>query len=390
MVSPGQRAGPRAPALFVRRGLLVVALAAALTAVLAGLARLGIVLAWGPAFATAHGPLFVVGVFGTVIALERAVALDAAWGYVAPVAGAACAGLLLTHTGGAPWLALVSALAMVAVDAALVRRQAALHTWLMLGGAVVLAAGGVAWAVGRPVFLVAPAWLAFFVLTISAERLELSRLAPTPRWAKATHATMSLALGVAALLALEWPPAVRALGATLVGLGAWQLRFDLARRTLRQPGLPRFAALGVLGGAMWLTLGGGLLVWFGLPAAGPLYDAALHTVLVGFVLSMVLAHAPIILPAVARLEVPFVRALYLPLAALHLGVALRALGDLTLEPTARRAGSVLTALALGLFALVVLATRAARRGHIRATSAPARRQTSHVAARQTPGNTSNK
>lgn len=371
---------PRTSALVARRALLVVAAAAALTAVLAGLARLGVGIGWGPGLAPQHGPLFVVGVFGTVIALERAVALDAAWGYLGPIAGAACAGLLLTHTSGAPWLAVGSALATVAVDAALVRRQPALHTWLMLLGAALSLAAALAWALGRPVFVVAPAWLAFFVLTISAERLELSRLAPTPRWAKVAHALMSVGLSASALAALEWPWAARPLGVLMLGLGAWQLRFDLARRTLRQAGLPRFAALGVLGGAMWLVVGGALLVGLGLPAAGPTYDAALHVVLVGFVLSMVLAHAPIILPAVARIDVPFTPALYLPLAALHLGVALRALGDLSLQGDARRAGSVLNAVALALFALVVVVTR------FRGGKSPAPLPPKRAASQHAPGN----
>ena len=79
----------------------------------------------------------------------------------------------------------------------------------------------------------------------------------------------------------------------LIAIGAWELRFDLARRTVARPGLPRFAALGVLAGAAWLVVAGVLLVRHGLPPAGPMYDAVLHAVFVGFVLSMVFAHAPI-------------------------------------------------------------------------------------------------
>ena len=70
--------------MSVRRALLLVAAATALTAVLGGLARLGLMVAWGPRHAMAHGPLFVLGVFGTVISLERAVALGARWSLVAP------------------------------------------------------------------------------------------------------------------------------------------------------------------------------------------------------------------------------------------------------------------------------------------------------------------
>lgn len=348
--------------LWVRRALLLVVAATALTATLAGLARLGVYLAWGPRTSFHHGPLFVLGVFGTVIALERAVALGRAWGLVSPLLGAAATVATLAGVGRAPWLAAASALALVGLNAAIVRRQSATFTWLMLLGSAVLAAGDVLWALGRPVFQVVPAWLAFFVLTIVAERLELSRLAPTPPWAGralvALSALLALSACAGALGAGPWAPA---LGASFSLVAAWQLRFDLARRTVRLHGLPRFAALGVLSGAAWLLATGLLLATQGLPPAGLLYDAALHGVFVGYVLSMVFAHAPIILPAVARVEVGFTPLLYLPLAALHGALLLRVGGDLAGRAGLREAGGTAIAIALLLFPLAVLGGKLARR-----------------------------
>ncbi|MEO3785516.1 hypothetical protein ABGB12_19460 [Actinocorallia sp. B10E7] len=40
------------------------------------------------AFAAQHGPLMALGFLGTLIALERAVALGRTWGYAAPALGA--------------------------------------------------------------------------------------------------------------------------------------------------------------------------------------------------------------------------------------------------------------------------------------------------------------
>ena len=148
---------------------------------------------------------------------------------------------------------------------------------------------------------------------------------------------------------------------SLALIGLWQLRFDLARRTVRLPGLPRFAALGVLLGAAWLAVCGALVATREVPAAGPVYDAALHAVLVGYVLSMVFAHAPIILPAVARVRVPFHAVLYLPLATLHLGLALRVIGDLAGSAVLRSTGAGANAAALVLYALSVLWAVRARR-----------------------------
>ena len=353
--------GP-APELTLRRGLLLVIAATALTGVFAGLGRLGVLVAWGPRYAPEHGPLLVLGTFGTVIALERAVALGRPWAWASPVLGAIGAVATLAGIGGAPWAASASALALVGLNAAIVRKQAAAFTWLMLLGSAVLLVGDVLWALGRPVFQVVPAWLGFFVLTIVAERLELSRLAPTPRRATvALVALSSLVALTACAAALGLPASLRPLGITLGLTALWQLRYDLARRTLRRPGLPRFAASGVMLGAGWLLVSGALLASKGLPPAGPLYDAALHGVFVGYVLSMVFAHAPIILPAVARVSVPYTPLLFLPLAALHLGLLARVAGDLCGSAPLRQWGAVTNAVALGLFALSLLGARFLRR-----------------------------
>ncbi len=350
----------RAASRRLLRTRLVIAGGTDAEAVLEGLDRLGVHGPVGAHHAADHGPLFVLGTFGTVIALERAVALGARWGWSAPCTSAVAAvALLARQVGAGAWLTVVAAAALLAVNGAIVRRQAAAFTVLMGIGSAVLLAGNVAWALGRPVFEVVPAWIGFFVLTIVGERLELSRLAPTPRWARNALVAISLALVGAALFVLLRPgrAGMQATGALLVLVALWELSFDVARRLLRQPGLPRFAATGVLLGVGWLLVAGVLLVRQGLPAAGPAYDAVVHAVLVGFVLSMVMAHAPIILPAVARIDVTFHRLLYLPLVVLHGGLVARILGDLAGNADLRRAGGIANAVALLLLPLAIVVAR---------------------------------
>lgn len=338
--------------------MLVVA-ASAIVAVLAGLTRLGWSVPFASARATEHGSLLVLGVFGTLIALERAVALGAPWAYGAPVAGAlGAASGLAGLPAVASLFALVEAALLFAANAAIVRRQSAPFTRIMLLGSLVLVAGTAAWASGQPIFAVAPTWLAFFALTIVAERIEMSRLVPTPRWASSLIVAACVALAAFATASLVWRDVgVRLLGASFVLVAAWELRFDLARRTARKRGLPRFAALGVLVGAVWLGASGIGLVAFGLPPAGPIYDALLHTVLVGFVLSMVFAHAPIILPAVARVRVVFTPAFYAPLVLLHAALLARVAGDVLGMAQLRRAGGLGNAVAIALFVATVFFPR---------------------------------
>jgi hypothetical protein len=84
------------------------------------------------------------------------------------------------------------------------------------------------------------------------------------------------------------------------------------------------------------------------------WDAAAHAILLGFVFSMVFGHAPVIVPAVARVKVPYHWSFYVPLALLHLSVAERVIGDLVANPSVRAAGGTLSALALAVFIATLL------------------------------------
>ncbi|HMU40350.1 MAG TPA: hypothetical protein PKE31_15180 [Pseudomonadota bacterium] len=341
--------------IWLRRGLLLCVVVLMLTGVLAGLARLGVDV--GPAghHAAQHGPLMVLGVFGAVIALERAVALGSVWALSVPLIGVVGAGWMQGSIRTGALVEAVSVFGMVLVNAALVRRQTSAITGILLLGSVVLWVGTVLFALGQPVFAVVPTWIAFFVLTIVAERLELSRLAKTPRFAQTALLVLLTLVSACACAAPFWPDVfVRLLGVLLSLCGVWQLRFDIARTLVKKSALPRYAATGVLLGAMWLVVAGMFFASVPPQSNGPLYDAALHCVFVGYVLSMVFAHAPIIFPAVAQGSFPFSRALYVPLFLLSFGLVLRVLGDGFGVYELRSMGAVGSSIALPLFVLAAL------------------------------------
>lgn len=356
--------------LLARRALLLSLVPSMVLGLGAGLGRLGLPPMDGLA-ARPHGPLLVLGFFGSVIALERAVALGAPWALAAPAAGVLASAAIALGAPAGPWLAALAALLTCAVNAAIVRRQPTAFTLLMLLGSLALLASALLWApvwgppplaAPRAPIVLAPLWLAFFVATIVAERLELSRLAPRPRWAEPVLVALVLVHVTAALLAalrLEGTSeaSTAVFGASFVALALWQLRFDLSRHTIRRRGLPRFVAVGVLAGSAWLLVTGLVLLGAGPLSPGPWHDAALHATLVGFVLSMVMAHALIILPAVARVTLPFTPWLHAPLALLHASVALRVAGDLAPWPALRVTGAALHAVALVLFVVTVLVAR---------------------------------
>jgi hypothetical protein len=244
-----------------------------------------------------------------VIGLERAVALGRLWAYAAPLASG-LGGLCLVFGLAAPGFALLALAAalLVAASLAVLARQSSLEMATLAAGALAWLAGNLSLYAGAPAV---PWWIAFFALTIGGERLELSRY--LKRGAFARNAFIVLA---AALLAAPLLP--RVLGVVLVLLALWLFVYDLARVTVRQSGLPRYIAACLLSGYAWLAFGGALL------ALETAYDIALHAIFVGFVFSMVFGHAPVILPAVLRVKLPYHPVLYLPLVLLHASLLVRA------------------------------------------------------------------
>lgn len=345
----------RSPSRWPLMGLAVLALLAALWA---GLVRLGWRLpALHPALIPAHGPLMVCGFLGTVVSLERAVALGRRWMYAAPFFSALGAlALILGLTGPVPALLMVlSGLGLVAIFGSLIRRQPTLFHVVMGLGALTWLAGNALWLIGWPVYRVALWWAAFLVLTIAGERLELARLLHLARTARLTFlaATALLLGGLLAALAAH-DPGARLAGLGMIGLSAWLLRYDIARRNVRREGLTRYIALCLLSGYVWLGAGGLMALFFGGVPAGPRYDAMLHALFLGFVASMIFGHAPIIVPALLDLPVPFRPSFYIPLALLHGSLLLRVGGDLAGWLPGRLWGGLLNVLVAFLFLGVVI------------------------------------
>jgi hypothetical protein len=217
--------------------------------------------------------------------------------------------------------------------------------------------GNLLWLSGWYIPRVVLWWQAFLVLTIAGERLELGRLQRYPRsvYQAFIIAIASLALGlIVAAFTHAWGTRVFGLG--LFALAVWFLLNDIARRTIRQQGIPRFAAISLLSGYVWLGIGGLFGVIFGGQAAGPLYDAFLHAVMVGFVLSMIFGHAPIIFPSILGLPIRYNPVFYIPLALLHVSLLMRVTGDLSFGTLLRLWGGLLNGVAVLLFLSIIAST----------------------------------
>jgi hypothetical protein len=295
----------------------------------------------------------VNGFLGAVIGMERAVALTRPWAYGAPLAAGLSGVALLLNLPGhvAHGLAAIGSLFLLSIFLVLYQRQPTGFLATMGLGALLWVIGNILWHLGYPLFQVAPWWISFLVVTIGGERLELTRLIPQSWGSRVEFAIANALLLLGLLISLfAFHPGVRLSGVGLLALTVWLVRHDIAWRTLKQGGLSRYMAVCLLSGYLWLGVGG--VLWFSVGdrfSAGPAYDAMLHVILLGFVFSMIFGHAPLIIPSLLGIDLPFRRLFYAHWALLHLSLLLRVGGDLMTPIPLQGWGGLLNALAILFF-----------------------------------------
>ena len=353
--------------------LLAAAILSMAYGVWLGLLRIGWILPlpW-PDQLVLHGPLMIGGFLGTLIGLERAIGIAKRWAYLGPVFSALGAIVLVFGPPGSlgPLLITAASAVVTAVFLNVFWRQASLFVSTMLAGSVCWLVGNLAWVAGAAIFRVVFWWVAFVVLTIAGERLELNRLLRPTTISRALFVLGSAVLVAGAVLLIADPAAgARTLGAGLVAVSLWLAGNDVARRTIRQHDLTRYMAVCLLAGYVWLAVAGLLLIATAATSPGTSYDAILHSVFVGFVVSMIFGHAPIVFPAVLGLPLRYRSIFYAHLVVLHVSVATRVLGDQIEDLGRLRAwGALGNAAAIALFVATTVGSLTRR--HVAAPGTP--------------------
>jgi hypothetical protein len=324
-----------------------------LAAMWAGLVRLGWVWpVWQLNLPALHGPLMISGFLGTLIGLERAVALAKRWAYWAPFFSGLGALWLLAGWPGwpGPLLITLGSGVLLLSMAQIVRIQPALFTVTISLGVLSWLVSNLLWLAGWPPPLLVLWWMGFLILTIAGERLELSRLLrPSPTAYLLFVVSIFLLIAGMAVSLDAFALGTRMAGLSMAALALWLLWYDIARRRLKAGGQAQFIAVSLLSGYIWLAVGGLLALVYGGVMAGPYYDALLHAVFLGFVFTMIFAHAPIIFPAILQLPVNYRPRFYTHLALLHGTLLLRIGSDLLHWQPGRQWGGLLNAVVLLLF-----------------------------------------
>lgn len=331
-------------------GSVPLILLALLAAVGSGYVRIG----WSlplTGIAAQHGHYMVACFLASLVMLERAVTFRSPWVRLLPMVNAAS---IVAFLAGAPLAAqvllLLGSTGFLALCVYFLYKHRELYYYvfvaaafsLLTGNAVFLRTGSYPSTVGW--------WMAFLLLTIVAERLELSKFLPRSNGQKAVLLSC-LAAFVLALL-LPGPTGNALLSLSLAATGVWLLRYDMARQSARTAGAHRYSGVLLLGGFCWLLATALLLPFQARLPFG--YDAVLHSFFIGFVFSMIFSHAPIILPAILkrRLQVyhPF---LYVLFGLLQLSLLARVVADVMGIVELRKWAGMLNGAAILLFLLTV-------------------------------------
>lgn len=289
-----------------------------------------------------HGVFMLYGFLGTAITLERAVALRSDkesftwWGYLAPalsglgvltaLIGVAKPATPFSHFVPATlWSA--SMVVLVLIYGAVWKRQQTFFVLIQTLGAIAGLFGMVLWWRGFEIPVVVVWWTAFLLLTIVGERLELARIVFASNVLQVRIFVETLAYFTALVVATLAPTVGYPLmGLTLAVLVVDVGSHDIALRTVRTSGLTRYMGAAMIAGYVWALVAAGIWVVVGPVFSGYAYDTSVHALTIGFALSMVMAHAPIIVPAVVRRQVPYSPVLWAVWGLLQAGLLTRVLG----------------------------------------------------------------
>ena len=327
--------------------VLPFVLASLVIGVLSGLFRMGWSIPIG-AVAGEHGALMTGSFLGTLICLERIVALKKKWLYVIPVISGMSIVFFLLHMQSIAMILLsVGSLGLIYIYIDLIKRFGEYYFYIMMLGAIGWAVGNILMVISPFYPIAAPWWIVFILLTVFGERLELSKFLPQ---SGKKRITMIISISIF-MIGILFP--YHSIGKLISGIGMilmaiWLLHYDIARKSVKAKGMHRFTGSLLLAGYFWMIVCGVLMI--GNFTSLFTYDAMLHAFFLGFTFSMIFAHAPIIFPGVAGLAIrPFHDSLFVWGILLQITLASRIISDLLMDSYVRKISGMLNAIVILLF-----------------------------------------
>jgi hypothetical protein len=330
---------------------LLLAILCLVAGLLSGLSRIGWNIGSFPG-TSSHGALMVGSFLGTLISLEKIIPLKKKWLYLIPGINASSILLfLINQSRAATAILTATSLSLSIVFGFYFLRHRSTVYLMMLVGAVCWLIGNIFLFTDSFYPLAFPWWVAFILLIIVAERIELMKLLPVSGNQKAYLAAFLVAFIVGILFSFHGWGSILC-GSSLMLISIWLLRHDVISVNMKKTKLPKFVATALLIGYVALFLTG--FFFIALSDQWLTYDAIVHTFFIGFTFSMIFAHGPIILPGVLGIsKTPFGRILYVWLFVLHASWIMRTFADVAIDLEIRKFSGLISAAAIvGYFATV--------------------------------------
>jgi hypothetical protein len=332
---------------------MILAVINLVAGVWAGLIRIGWNFPVAP-LAVHHGAIMIGGFLTTLIALEKAIPLKR--NYVLMIPFISSLSLIMAAPGyfqpGLVFL-LAGSVGLLSIQAYyLFLYPRDLSVILMSMGACCLIVGN-AMLIQMQFYPAAfPWWMGFLLLTITGERLELSKFLPVSKNSK-YFLLGFLFLFVAGVIIPFHGVGKYVSGLALLSIAIWMLRHDVIRIGLKKAGLTRFSSVALLLANGWLIVEG-ILFWV-LPEATFSYDIMIHIFFIGYAFSMIFAHGPIILPGVLGITFkPYHRILYGWLFLVEGSLLLRIVSDAIHYMDGRRVSGILTGVGILLYFITLM------------------------------------
>jgi hypothetical protein len=292
-----------------------------------------------------HGAIMVGSFLGTLIIIERVVTMNNRWILFIPLINAhSIVFFHLDYYRTAYILLIIGAAGLSLIMLYYAVKFKEYHNYILLAGALCLLAGNIILLVFVKYAVSVTWWIAFFLLTITAERLELTRYLPV---SKSKKIVLMVLLGVF-ILGVIFPFHIYGKyisSVALILISGWLMMYDIAVKSVKKEGMFRYTSLLLLVGYFWLIV---TAIFFTVKSDSNLiYDASLHSFFVGFVFSMIFAHAPIIIPGILKLNVkPYHPTLYIWFGLLQASLMLRVGGDIIEQAGLRKLGGILNGISI--------------------------------------------
>lgn len=295
-----------------------------------------------------HGALMTGSFAGTLICLERSIMCTNKWWKLLPVINGLSIILFLLHFPQLAYIFLIAgSTGLLALRFIYYKKSPTLTHLILIMGAF-------AWLTGNLILFnqhsypsAVKWWMLFLLWTILSERLGLNQL-PSASAHKKIPLYFIIIINVAGvLLPFHWY-GNELFAISLAGLSAWLLAFDRGFHAVKKPGQQRYTGLWLMMGYIWLMITAAWLLFR--PDAPYAYDGALHSFFVGFMLSMVFCHIPVIFPVIFRINISLYHpVLFILMALFHLSLALRIGGDALLHHESRKWGAMINGIIIILF-----------------------------------------